>query len=36
MIRSPPPAPSASALCGHVPTYDDPQQVTQVLLEGSS
>ena len=22
--------------CGHVPTYDDPEQVTQVLLEGSS
>jgi pimeloyl-ACP methyl ester carboxylesterase len=22
--------------CGHVPTYDDPEQVAQVLLEGSS
>jgi pimeloyl-ACP methyl ester carboxylesterase len=22
--------------CGHVPTYDDPDQVTRVLLEGSS
>ena len=22
--------------CGHVPTYDDPEQVTRVLLEGSS
>ena len=22
--------------CGHVPTYDDPQQVARVLLEGSS
>ena len=22
--------------CGHVPTYDDPQQVAQVLLEGSA
>jgi pimeloyl-ACP methyl ester carboxylesterase len=22
--------------CGHVPTYDDPEQVAQVLLEGSA
>ena len=22
--------------CGHVPTYDDPEQVARVLLEGSS
>jgi pimeloyl-ACP methyl ester carboxylesterase len=22
--------------CGHVPTYDDPEQVAQILLEGSS
>jgi pimeloyl-ACP methyl ester carboxylesterase len=22
--------------CGHVPTYDDPQRVARVLLEGSS
>jgi pimeloyl-ACP methyl ester carboxylesterase len=22
--------------CGHVPTYDDPEQVTRVLLEGSA
>jgi pimeloyl-ACP methyl ester carboxylesterase len=21
--------------CGHVPTYDDPQQVARVLLDGS-
>jgi pimeloyl-ACP methyl ester carboxylesterase len=22
--------------CGHVPTWDDPEQVADVLLEGSS
>jgi pimeloyl-ACP methyl ester carboxylesterase len=22
--------------CGHVPTWDDPEQVARVLLEGSS
>jgi hypothetical protein len=22
--------------CGHVPTYDDPEQVARVLLEGSA
>jgi pimeloyl-ACP methyl ester carboxylesterase len=22
--------------CGHVPTYDDPEQVAEILLEGSS
>ena len=26
----------ALAGCGHVPTYDDPDQVARVLLEGSS